>query len=193
MICIQPTSDNQRTSLDEAIRRVLRVLQEEKGANITQLAKAAGLNWKTADKVMTLLTEISVALEGKGIDAYDTGQSKMYLLTDRVGLESLPASLRDLYVRKEFPKATDEQRLLVGLMLKGATSARMAVRMERVKQADTLLQKGRIKRTKDEHAYLTEIGMRIARGTLITYPELVKDQHLMQNSDRSAPSKVGQG
>ncbi len=174
MVLDNPSKD-ERTSLDDAIMKVLQALCDRKGLNISQVAKEANLHWKTANKALTLLIQISTRLEGKGIDSYDGGSSKMFVLSDRVGLEKYPPEMRDMFIRSEFPETTKEQRVLVDLLLKGATSTRMAIRLDNLDELlDKLAKMKRIKRTKDKRVFLTDIGLSIARGTMMTYPELLK-------------------
>lgn len=166
------SSTDERTSLDQAILKILEVLEEHKGMNVSQVAKATQLNWKTADKALNLLIQLSEKLHGKEIELYKGGQSRMYVLTDRFALDRLPAPLRDAYVRSQYPEPTDEQKMLVELLLTGATCSKMAVRVEHDSVVDTLIEEKRLKRTKDKKVFLAEIGMRIARGALRTYSEL---------------------
>lgn len=172
---IESTSKDQRTSFDEAILKALKALNEHGGLNVSQLAKLTDLHWKTADKALTLLIKISTNLEGKGIDTYDGGSSKMYIISDRVGIEQYPPELRNMIIKSEFPEATEEQRVLATLLLKGATCTRMSIQLD-VKESllNKLLDKQRIKITKDGRIFLTEIGLKIGRGTLMTYPEIMQ-------------------
>jgi predicted transcriptional regulator len=88
-----------RTSLDEAILKVIEALRQHGGLNVSQAAKAASLNWKTADKVLLFLMEISEKLEGKEIEEYDAGRSRMYVLVKEVGLEKMPDELQSAFIR----------------------------------------------------------------------------------------------
>ena len=51
MACIEQNSDDDRTSLNDAILKVLDALEDNKAMNVSQVARTTGLNWKTADKV----------------------------------------------------------------------------------------------------------------------------------------------
>lgn len=173
---VENTSNDERTSLDQAILKILDVLVEYKGMNVSQVAKVTSLNWKTADKALTLLLEISEKLHGMEIELYESGKSRMYILEDRFSLDKLPAPLRDAYIRSEFPEPSNEHRVLVNLLLAGGSSSKMAIEIDDTKTARLLTKKRRIKSRKDGKFYLTDIGMQIARGALKTYPELVDYQ-----------------
>ena len=173
MSCLESFSDDERTSLDSAIIRVIDALECHKVLNISQVAKTTGLNWKTADKVLSLLVEVSSKLEGKGIDSHDVGSSKMFLLVQKIGLDALPRELRDFYIKSEFPRATESQKILVELLLKGATSSSITENINDEKQMEELVNKKWVKVKGDQSIYLTSLGIMIARGTLKSYPELI--------------------
>lgn len=173
MSCLEQYSDDERTSLNDAIIRVISALECNKGMNISQIARATGLHWKTADKVLSLLVKVSVKLEGKGIDSYDVGSSKMFLLVQKMGLDSLPREIRGLYIRSEFPEATVTQKILVKMLLKGATSSSITETIPNTEQKQELVEKKWVKEKKDQSVYLTSLGIMIAKGTLKTYPELI--------------------
>jgi len=171
--CLEETRNDERTSLDDAILKVIETLECNKVMNISQIAKSTGLNWKTAEKVLSLLVEVSLKLEGKGIDSYEVGSSKMFLLVQKIGLEALPREIRNLYIRSEFPEASKEQDVLVKLLLSGATSPDLTDKISNQELVKNLLEKKWIKKTRDDSVFLTQLGIRIARGTLKTYPELI--------------------
>lgn len=183
MASSEKSSTDERTSLDQAILKILEVLEKHKGMNVSQIAKATQLNWKTADKVLTLLIELTKKLQGKEIELYQGGQSRMYVLTDRFALDRLPAPLRDAFVRSQYPEPTVEQKMLTELLLAGATCSTMAVSVEEDTIIDALLEKKRLKRSTAKKVYLTDIGMRIARGALRTYSELAdkKTEYVLVN------------
>ena len=178
MSCLEEYSDDERTSLNDAILRVIGTLECNKGMNISQIARATGLHWKTADKVLSLLVKVSVKLEGKGIDYYDVGSSKMFLLVQKMGLDSLPREIRDLYIKSEFPEATMTQKILVKMLLKGATSSSITETISNPEQKEEIIEKKWVKERKDQSVYLTSLGIMIAKGTLKTYPDLVHDNEV---------------
>jgi hypothetical protein len=133
-----------RTGLAEAILRVIEALGQHGPMNVSQLSEITGLNWKTADKVLGLLYEVHEKLKGKEISEIDAGSSKVYSLANEYELDKIPTRLRSKIIRKEFPEPTEERRVLVTLLLKGASCSSMAITVEKDKVIDILRGKGRV-------------------------------------------------
>lgn len=170
---LKRSKKDERTSLDEAIIRVLDELTEKGGLNVSQAAKAASLHWQTADKVMTLLREISSRLEGKSIDEYAAGKSRMYVLGGGTNIDQFPKEVRKEIVRFEYPEISENHRMLVKLLLEGASCEKMAKKVDDTTEISELIESSRIMETKDGRIYLTDLGLRLARGTLKIYSDIL--------------------
>ncbi len=168
-------SSSKRTGLGSAILLVIDALQKFGGLNVSQVSEVTGLNWKTADRVLSLLVEVSEKMIGKKITEYNAGQARMYILADEIGLDRIPTRLRDMIIREEFPEATEQQNLLVDLLLKGASCSAMAAEIGDSTIELDLVRTGRAILTDTGRIFLTDLGMRIARGSLRTYPELAQE------------------
>jgi len=91
-----------------------------------------------------------------------------------VGLSSLPEDtqlsiLRTIY----FPKASEEDEILVHLLLNGATNEKTSIAL---KMAPTLLKKlkkqGQIIQSKRGNFFLSDEGCIVVKGALRLYPKL---------------------
>ena len=174
------TGTQSRTSFDKAVRDVLVVLEPGRGLNISQIARAASVNMRTAGKALDLLSELAESLEGKKITVHNTGPTKTYLMLERVGFDKLPQEFRDFYIKRVFPEATEEQRCLVGMLLNGACSPGKAVHLSKSRLLKKLSRLGRIEIVEKNQCYLTDLGIGVARGTLITYPDLAKSDDFVE-------------
>jgi hypothetical protein len=72
-------------------------------------------------------------------------------------------------IKQHFPEMDKEERLLIRLLEKNATSKKKAVKMQITEFIEDLIKLGRLKKTKDGKIYLTNIGYGIACGAKKIY------------------------
>ena len=72
-------------------------------------------------------------------------------------------------IKKHFPEMDEEEKLLIRLMEKNATSKEKAVKIRITKFIENLIKLNRLRKTKDERIYLKDLGYGIACGAKKIY------------------------
>jgi len=74
-------------------------------------------------------------------------------------------------IRQHFPEMDEEEKLLIKLLEKDATTKKGAIRMRITKFVESLIKSERLRKTKSGRIYLTDIGYGIACGAKRIYSE----------------------
>jgi predicted transcriptional regulator len=161
-----------RTDFPSAVQQVLKVLSDGRPYTLNRLAREANLNFRTVKKVIEMLEQTRQSLQSKSVEVSATSDNHMVVQTrEKSGFASLPEDLRRTVIRALYPQVTDEERVLVRLLKRGAVSKRTAVVLPEEPALDTLVEAEHVIRSGAKF-YLTSAGQIIAKGALSIYPEL---------------------
>ena len=164
-----------RTDFSTAVQKTLEVLMCGEAYTQNRLAKETGLNFRTVQKVLALLTDVQSCLKDNVIDIANLDSSKVIRMKERVGLSSFPENIQKMIIRSlYYPTISSEEEVLVRLSVKDATSASSAVSMPEDAVLKKLISAGHIVKTTDHRYHLSEDGVVISNGALELYPEIKK-------------------
>ena len=100
-----------------------------------------------------------------------------------MGLLDLPDDAQRLIIREYFPTPSEEDYVLVNLLLQQAETPKRAVKLELTPIVMLLLKQENIAKVSAGKFYLTEVGGTIARGVLSLYPELLNNDPIVIRSE----------
>jgi hypothetical protein len=162
-----------RTPFPEALMKVLETLKEKGNSfTVSRLALETRLHRRTVEKVVDLLPLLQKYLEESKITIEELNRVKLIRLQRRVGLADLPERTQKLIIRSlYYPEPSQEQMLLVHLLIRNATSPENALKLEGTNIVTKLKRQGQIIEDRGRF-YLSDEGIIVARGTLDLYPEL---------------------
>lgn len=167
------TGGTERTSFPEAVKTILDKLEERgDGISITRLARETGLNRRTVEKALVLLTEVQEAFLEKKLDVMKVDRTKIVRLRN-TGLLGLPGNIQNLIIRTAyFPTPSREEEILVFMLLRDSVSPESAIRVERSELLEKLLRQEQVLESTDGRVFLSDEGQTVAEGSLKLYPEL---------------------
>lgn len=151
----------------QVIGKIERTLLETgKPMSINKLAKKTGLHYTTVKRYVTLLESV------KKMPSIETISGEGVTL---VRLERDLAKLKEeeikQIIKQHFPEMDKEERLLIRLLEKNATSREKAVKTRVTEFIENLIKLGRVRKTKSGKIYLTNIGYGIACGAKKIYSD----------------------
>ncbi len=163
----------ERTSLNEAVKRVLEKLgQKDRLFTISRLGQEAHLNRRTVEKVLELLRVTQSYFEKAKLTIRELKGAKLVGLEPRFGILGLPEETQKLIIRTAFyPEPNEQQRIVAHLYLRGAVSKKSGISMDMTPTLTKLTQQGQVIED-GARFYLSDEGNIVARGTLDLYPEL---------------------
>jgi hypothetical protein len=97
-----------RTRLENAVPRVVDTLGLDVPMTVNEIARRAGINWKTADKIVQFLTDIQDQLTAHEVVVLGGKNRRIVLLQMRVELSKLPKDVADWFIEARF-FSKDEQ------------------------------------------------------------------------------------
>ncbi len=161
-----------RTDFPSAVQQVLKVLSDGRSYTINRLAQEANLNFRTVKKVMDLIEQTQRSLQSKRIDVSATSDNHTIVQArEKSGLASLPEHIQNMVIKSIYPSITEEERVLVHLLKRGAVSKKTATWMAASEALNRLAEAEHVIKTGDRF-YLTKDAQMIAKGALSLYPEL---------------------
>ena len=168
-----------RTPSTEAVKIVLGLLRQNESSPMTiqEISRRAGLNRRTVEKAIDVLKFVNENMANAELVAFRSGGSnfvevKPSRVRHEIGLLDLPSNVQRLVVRAAyFPTPSEEETILVHLLLRGATEQTLATPLEKSPTVLALLKQENILKTASGF-FLSEIGRNVAQGALSLYPEL---------------------
>ncbi len=167
----------ERTSLPNAVERILEITPENEVVSISRLAHMTSLNRKTVEKVLDVILTLENKLADREILLIETkGRKLVYAKRKEPGLLGLPLALQKMIIRTAyFPAPSREEEILTHLLLRHATRKESAIDLGATGSTkellEPLLRQGQIASVED-HYYLTDEGAIVARGAMELYSEL---------------------
>ena len=151
----------------EIIHRLSRTLEvENRPLLIQQLAKDSQLPSGTMKRHMRLMEAAKESPDFRIITS-----SMKRVMVEPIGFLSLPERERLPYLRINYPEIEEEGLLMLKLYGQGAVSSENGIKMIRTKSLDELVGAKQVKEV-DGKFFLTELGEKVAEGTLKIYPKL---------------------
>ncbi len=148
-----------------AIEKIEKSLVETKRpVSISRLAKKTGLHYTTVRRYVTLLESVKKMPEIEII----RGEGTTLVRTEKDFSKLSPIERRSV-IKSYFPELSVEEGALIRLLEKGATSETGSVSIKKDKTLKSLLKAGIIKETKDDKAYLSDVGYKMAKGAKDIY------------------------
>ncbi|MEA3254617.1 MAG: hypothetical protein U9Q22_02160 [Candidatus Altiarchaeota archaeon] len=150
----------------EIIHKLSRTLEvENKPLLIQQLTGDSQLPSRTLKRHMQLMEAAKESPDLRIITSSRRG------MVEPTGFLSLPERERLSYLRIDYPELKEEGLLMLKLYGQGAVSRENGIKMIKTKSLDELLDAKQVKEV-DGKFFLTELGEKVAEGTLKIYPKL---------------------
>ena len=166
----------ERKSFPEATKIVLDTLGKGESFSISELSKQAGLNRRTVEKSLEVLTIAQNYFLERKLEITPLRHAKIVQLSKRSGLLNLPENLQKLIIRTVYyPSPSREEEILVYAYIKDAFSPEKAMRAHEINESTLvkkLLKQGQLIKNEDGRIYLSDEGKIVAEGALNLYPEL---------------------
>lgn len=89
-----------------------------------------------------------------------------------IKITSLPENMQKMVIKAIYPSVTDEEKVLVALLKRGAVSEKTATVLPEEPALARLVDAEHVGKTAASRYYLTRDGALIAKGALSLYPEL---------------------
>lgn len=149
----------------EIVSKLSNILEmESKPLSISQLSIQSKLSPRTVKKYLKL---IEIAKDSPDFRVITSPK----VMIEPIGFLSLPEQKRISYLRLHYPEVEDEGMVLVMLYNIGAFSEKNGVEMNVNEKLKELIKAEHIKESNGIF-FLTDLGKRVAEGTLKIYPEL---------------------
>ena len=162
-----------RTDFPTAVQKAFEVLKTGETFTQNQLAEKTGLNFRTVQKILTHAQYVQKHLKENEISISESGSYKMIRMQPRSGLASFPENIQKMIIKTMYyPTISDEEEVLVHLLLNNAVSHNCAIAMSPDRTLEKLIDSEYVLQTDDGLYCLTEDGRVIAAGALELYPEI---------------------
>lgn len=159
---------------------LLETLKSGEPFTLNKLSQETGLNFRTVKKVLELLQKSQEVFQEKRIDVSQADNLTLIQMKEKSGLTVLPEHVQHLIIKTAyFPTVSREEEILAYLLLRNATSVKLAVPMQKDSILEGLIEAEYIAE-QDGKYYLTQIGQMVAKGALKLYPELKNVLEKMQ-------------
>lgn len=163
----------ERKSFPEAVITLLGTMEKGSTFSMSDLSKQAGLNRRTVEKALGLLTVAQNYLQENKLEVTKVAHTKVVRLSKRAGLLGLPEELQRLIIKTVYyPSPSREEEILVYAYREEALSPEKAVEMGRSVLVKRLVKQGQLGETSEGKVFLTDEGKIVAEGALKLYPEL---------------------
>jgi hypothetical protein len=163
----------ERKSFPEAVRTLLGTMEKGSTFSLSDLSRQAGLNRRTVEKALGLLTVAQNYLQENKLEVTNVAHTKVVRFSKRSGLLGLPEELQRLIIKTAYyPSPSREEEILVYAYRREAVSPEKAVEMEESALVKKLLEQGQFGKTSKGNVFLTDEGKIVAEGALKLYPEL---------------------
>lgn len=164
--------ERSRTDFPSAVQEVLKVLSDGRPYTIARLAQEANLNFRTVKKAIELIEKTQATLQSKRVEVSATSDNHTVIrITEKAGFASLPENIQNMVLKSLYPSITEEDKVLVGLLKRGAVSEKTAVEMESSTALERLLEAEHVL-SSGTRFYLSKDAQMIAKSALRFYPEL---------------------
>lgn len=148
-----------------AIEKIEKSLVEtRRPVSISRLAKKTGLHYTTVRRYVTLLESVKKMPEIEIIK----GEGTTLVRTEKDFSKLSPIERRSV-IKSYFPELSAEEKVLIRLLERNATSETGSVSIKKDKILKSLLKAGIIKETKDGKVYLSDFGYKMAKGAKDIY------------------------
>lgn len=149
----------------EVIGKIEKTLLERgRPMSINKLAKETGLHYTTIKRYVMLLE----AVKKMPFLEIIVGEGTTLVRLERDLSKLKEKEIKEI-IKKHFPEMDKEEKLLIKLLEKNATSKKRAVKIRITKFIESLIKLNRLKKTKDGRIYLTNLGYGIACGAKKIY------------------------
>jgi len=163
----------ERKSFPEATKIILDTLGKGESFSVSELSKQAGLNRRTVEKSLEVLTIAQNYFLERKLEITPLRHAKIVQLSKRSGLLNLPENLQKLIIRTVYyPSPSREEEILVYAYTKGAFSPEKATKINESTLVKKLLKQGQLMKSEEGRIYLSDEGKTVAEGALNLYPEL---------------------
>jgi predicted transcriptional regulator len=165
----------QRTDFPSAVQQVIEVLSDGRPYTLNKLAQESNLNFRTVKKAVELIERTQTTLKSKRVEVSATSENHTVVQArEKSGFASLPEDVRRMVIKAIYPSVTEEEKILAGLLRRGAISEKTAVAIPEEPALLRLVEAEHVNKAKGEakRYYLTNDGQMIAKGALQLYPEL---------------------
>lgn len=162
-----------RTSLPEAVKKVLDIMEKKRTLSVNALSQETGLNRRTVEKALELLLDVQPYFLHNKLKIVEMNHARLIEINERSGLLELPENIQRLIIRTAYyPNPSKEETVLVHMRLKEAVSPENALSLEKDATVQKLVRQGQILETERALYYLSDEGKIVAEGALKLYPEL---------------------
>jgi hypothetical protein len=163
---------SERTSFPEAVKTIMAALKEERSLSVNALSRETKLNRRTVEKALKLLLDIQPYFQQIKLSPAVSDWRKLVEVSERTGMLELPENVQRLIIRTVYyPNPSEEEIVLIHLLLNEATSAQKSVSLNKTQTIQKLVGQGQIVEENDK-LFLSDEGEIVAKGALKIYPEL---------------------
>ncbi len=99
-----------RTSVEDAMEKVLSVLKEDTPVTIGAIADALGLSWEVVNRAVNMMIRFQDLFEAYEIEVLGGEGRKIVILNLRVDLTRLPDDIREWFIEERFFKTEEKKR-----------------------------------------------------------------------------------
>lgn len=162
-----------RTDFPRAVQQVLKVLSDGRPYTMNRLAQEANLNFRTVKKVIELIEQTQRSLHSKSVNVSATSDNHTVVQArENSGLASLPEHIQNMVIKAIYPAITEEERVLIHLLKRGAVSEKTAIWIVGSEALSHLMEAEHVLKSGAERFYLSKDAQMIAKAALSLYPEL---------------------